>query len=429
MGGQRSRVVLFCTADRAVEEAVELLAPAGFLAIRCATVEELRRDLDDGVLAVMLDAELPEGRAREIYEYLCRWEALHKLHVASLLLQPANAERPAWEPTIERREREEWARKPLGATELALRLQALLVRAGRLDPGEVWIGTARTPSDGVASLPQEGKVLAFFSARGGVGKTTLAVHVAVGLRRLCSARVALVDGDLWGGTVPLHLGMSPQRTIYDLTLDGVPTDSEVWPRALATHTSGVQLLAAPLRLEEVEHVPEDAVAAAARALRRYFDYVVVDLGSVPAESALAALDVVDRVYVVATPELAALRNTQRLLNVSRQLGFAARVRLVLNRADHGLTVEQVQAVLPLPVDVEVPGDGPGFVAAANLGLTAFDAGSRVSPRARRALEHLVRQVDAFGRPDAPAAEAAEGEAPPRKRQGWLARPLWTAGRA
>jgi pilus assembly protein CpaE len=194
------------------------------------------------------------------------------------------------------------------------------------------------------------------------------------------------------------LNVTATRSILDAVVNGIPNDPEVWTRVLMEHPSGVRVLAPPAHLEDVERVPDGALAAAAQGLRRYFDFVVVDLDDTPTEATLNVLELADQVLVVLTPELGAVRNTLRLLTASSQLGLNERVRIVLNRADAGLEVRQVQSVIPRPIAATVPSDGRLFVAAANLGVTVYDVDTTARTAARRALEALARDVAEFGRP-------------------------------
>jgi pilus assembly protein CpaE len=390
---QSERLVLLCTGDEAVLGSAEALAGLGYAPLQCATVKEVQRELSDAVAAVVLDAELPKGQTFAIYRLL-RAEGRVPFLV---LLPPPNAEQPGWVLELEHGEQEDYARKPLSAAELALRLNALLLRSGALVPSVGSVGLVPAFGQGSAVPSAYGKVIAVFGAHGGVGKTTFAVHLAVGLARFTDAKVAFVDGDLWMGDSSVTLNVTATRTILDATINGIPSDPEVWTRVLMDHPSGVKVLAPPAHLEDVERVPDGAVAAAAQALRRYFDYVVVDLDDAPSENTLSVLELADQIVVMLTPELGAVRNTLRLLTAGQQIGLNDRIRVVLNRSDAGLDLRQVQSVIPRPIVASIPSDGRLFVAAANLGVTVYDVDPGGRTAARRALEALARDVADFGR--------------------------------
>ena len=252
------------------------------------------------------------------------------------------------------------------------------------------------------------------AAHGGIGKTTLAVYLAVGLAKFTEATVAFIDGDLWMGDSLVTLNVTATRTILDATVNGIPNDPEVWTRVLMDHSSGVKVLAPPQHLEDVERVPEWRGGRG-----RPGPAPLLQLrGGGPGRHAYGehagGLELADQVLVVLTPELGAVRNTLRLLTASAQIGLTDRIRIVLNRSDAGLEMRQVQAVIPRPVGATIPSDGRLFVSAANLGVTVYDVDPSGRTAARRSLEALAREVYEFGRPkmERPKGGMLSGTSPP-----------------
>lgn len=387
------RVILLCTQDESVLESIEALGAVGYRAVRCSTLRELQLELGEAVVAAVLDASLPKDQAFGMYRFLRKEGTIPFL----VLLPPPSGDQPSWVMEVEHGEHEDFARQPISIPELVMRLNALLIRSGGVAPNALSFSVANNPQ-AAATFAGFGKVICVFGAHGGVGKTTVAVHLAVGLARFKEARVAFVDGDLWMGDATVSLNVTASRTILDATGSGVPNDPEVWTRVLMDHPSGVKVLAPPVHLEDVERVPEGALSAAAQGLRRYFDFVIVDLDDTPNEATLSVLEVADQVLVVLTPELGAVRNTMRLLTTSSDIGLKERVRLVVNRSDSGLDAKQIESIIPGPVAAHIPSDGHLFVAAANAGLTIFDIEKASRSPARRAMEGLVTDVAEYGRP-------------------------------
>ncbi len=396
------RLVLLCSADDAVLASVDALSAVGYIPVPCSSVKDVQRELGETVVAVVLDAELPKNETFAIYRFP-RKEG--KIPFLVLLPRPASGH-PGWAMEAEHGEHEDFARKPISTAELVLRLNALLIHSGAFTPSDTGIGMTPANSQVAAAMAGYGKVICCFGAKGGIGKTMIAVHLAVGLARFAEARVVMIDGDLWSGDSLVTLNITATRTIVDATVGGIPTDPEIWTQVLVDHPSGIKVLSPPAHLEDVERVPDGAVAAAALALRRYFDFVVVDLDDNLSESTLNVLELADQVLVICTPELGTVRNTLRLLTASGDIGLKDRIRIVLNRSDSGLEAKQVQSIIPRPIVAMIPSDGRLFVAAANLGQTVFDVDSSGRTAARRALESLVRDVAEYGRPPKKAAKTS-----------------------
>src|SRR6266567_3879860 len=111
--------------------------------------------------------------------------------------------------------------------------------------------------------------------KGGTGKTIVTCNLAVAFAQ-AGKRVAIVDLDLQFGDVGLSLGLSPERTIYDLARSGGSLDPEKLDTYLARHTSGARVLLAPTRPDQASFVTVEFLREVYGTLRSSFDFVVVD---------------------------------------------------------------------------------------------------------------------------------------------------------
>ena len=191
--------------------------------------------------------------------------------------------------------------------ELEAKVEALLIRAGRV-----------TPEAARSDVPS-GEIVTFFSPKGGVGTTTLAVNAAVLLAggipgRGPGARVLLVDLDLQFGQVATHLNLQPRFDIAGLCGDDPAlSDQELAMSYLTPHSSGVQVLAAPAHPDADFRVSVDQLERALAILRPRFDEVIVDCGSRLDPRSLWMLEQASTHVFVIFPEIAALRATSVLL--------------------------------------------------------------------------------------------------------------------
>jgi pilus assembly protein CpaE len=280
-------------------------------------------------------------------------------------------------------------------------------------------GKRRRAQAAAETIPSAaGKMVAVFSAKGGVGKTTLAANLAVALAQEHQARVALVDLDLQFGNIGVLMDIAPPRTIADLVREK-SLDAELVGSYLVDHPSGVKILPAPLRPEQAETVTGTHVNQILAVLRRMVDYLVVDTPQAFTETTLAVLDQADLILLLATLELPAVKNVKLSLDVMASLKYPpAKIRLVLNRYSDeiGLPREDLEKSLRFPVAARIPSDGRTVVTSVNKGIPFYltDPKSKVA----LAVRDLAAQVVGAGAEEAAAAGAA-GEGSARRRGGWV----------
>jgi len=215
-----------------------------------------------------------------------------------------------------------------------------------------------------------GKRVAVFGAKGGVGKTSLAVGLALALKEQSQESVVLFDADFLFGDANIHLDLATDRSILDLVPHIDALDSSLIDQVTAKHRTGVHLLARPPRPEQAEIVSADHVRAVMGILATMYEYTVVDTQPSYDERMLAVLDLADVYVLVLVPDLGPLRNTRHFLDVARSLGYPEdRMCFVLNRADSlsGLTPDDIKSVLGTRRVLELPSAGLALSKAINSG--------------------------------------------------------------
>jgi pilus assembly protein CpaE len=227
-------------------------------------------------------------------------------------------------------------------------------------------GSAPKPLTATRAADRAGEVIAVFGVKGGVGKTTIAVNLAVGLARAEDRKTLLVDADLYFGDVSVLLDVAPKRSIFDLC-DLADLEVGMLTRLVAEHASGVSILSSPPDLTTVELLRAERLAAAINAYRDAFDYVVVDMPSALNEHTLQILDVADRILLATTPEVSAIHQTGRFISVAETLGYRNKIQLILNRADAGVSPTTVEEILKTRVEATVVSAGRAAVSAGNRG--------------------------------------------------------------
>ena len=206
------------------------------------------------------------------------------------------------------------------------------------------------------SRAPDGRVVTVFAAKGGVGKTTVSINLAVELAT-AGARVLLVDLDLAFGDVGISLALMPERSCVDLIAMAGHLDAQGLASVVTTHESGLDALCAPAHPGDAERIPAASVAELLRVARRIYDFVIIDTPPAFTDHVLVAFDSSDVTILLGTLDIPAIKNLRLALDTLGQLGHPQEsLVLVLNRSDAkvGLSVSDVTATLGRPIAVEIP---------------------------------------------------------------------------
>ena len=217
---------------------------------------------------------------------------------------------------------------------------------------------ARRQGAAVASGVALSPMICVLGPKGGTGKTLTSCNLAVSLARTAK-KVALVDLDLQFGDVALSLGLSPDKTIYDLAKSGGSLDIEKLDSYLTTHSSGLRVLQAPTRPDQASFVTVDLLRDIYTLLRSNYEFVVVDTPPGFTPEVIASIDNSSHVCMVGMLDSLSLKNTKLGLETLELMGYdSARVTIVLNRADTriGISREDVAAIVGRAPNVLVPSD-------------------------------------------------------------------------
>ena len=258
-----------------------------------------------------------------------------------------------------------------------------------------------------------GRVFTISSATGGCGKTFYATNLAYFLVRYTGKRVVILDLDLQFGEVVTALRLRPKYTIFD-ALQREDTDEDDLrahiEEYMVTHETGVHVLAAPREPSEADRISPPDVTRIIEAARKQYDYIIVDTPPQLNESVLAAFDLSDQLYVMATLDLPSVRNMSVFLGTLERLKISAdNVKLVLNKAesDVGIDIDQVTKLFPQGFESVLP-YAKEVSRSINLGMPVMAASpqSEISRLMTSGLKSLLPAGD---------QSKVEDVAPPRKR--------------
>jgi len=377
------------------------LAEAGYDPIEVGTAAALeallKRRHDIGL--VILDGENDFGRTREMYSLLHEDDR----NIPALMVGAAQPLDMSVTGTAG--VNDEHFTRPYSPESLRWRVEAMLIRGGvpvedtanGILQGESRIGL---PVEG-----HRGRIVVVFNPKGGVGKTTIAVNLAALLQLRKNQRVLLVDCDVITGHVASSLGLENVRTVADAWTEDLDTgEAEEFADIAAPHLNGVSVLVmaeSPLHTEILDprRVAEELTTAC-----RVYDWVIIDMHPDYGPLNLIIFERADKIIVPVTPDVPAIRAAVQFREVAVELGISDRLAMVVNRANSGISVGDMERTVGMPALAEVRSAGMLFVRAANEGRSAVER----SPKEKVIgdIETLSDRIMASGDPG--AAESGRG---------------------
>jgi pilus assembly protein CpaE len=206
---------------------------------------------------------------------------------------------------------------------------------------------------------RHGKICTVFSPKGGTGKTVTATNLASAFAKFEGKKTLLLDLDLQFGDAAIMLGLEPDKTIYDLVVAPGELDSEKLAGYTSKHSSGLEVLAAPLRPEDAELVTEAKLGRLLEVARDSYDAIVVDTSPFFHGPMLATLDRTDELLLLSSLDVPTLKNLRLALQTLELLSFPKqRIKIVLNRSNSkvGMKQNEVEGALGMKVRFEIPSD-------------------------------------------------------------------------
>jgi MinD-like ATPase involved in chromosome partitioning or flagellar assembly len=360
------------------------LAEAGYEPIEVKTadiLEELLNQRDDIGVAI-LDGEYDFDRTLEMYALLHEEDR----NIPALMVVAARAlDRMSLAGRA--RANDEYFTRPYSAESLRWRVEAMLIRAevptnsshggiieshgGIIDSPEDDLETG-FPEEPVIDV-RRGQIVIVFNPKGGVGKTTIAVNVASMLQIRKGQRVLLIDCDTVTGHVASSLGLENTRTVADAWTEEMDSGvAESFEEIAATHQNGLSVLVmaeSPLHTEILE---PKRVAEAITGACRVFDWVIVDMHPDYGPLNQVIFERADKIIVPVTPDVPAIRAAVQFREVAVELEIRERLAMVVNRANSGVSVADMERTVGMPALAEVRSAGMLFVRAANEGRSAVE---------------------------------------------------------
>jgi pilus assembly protein CpaE len=244
------------------------------------------------------------------------------------------------------------------------------------------------PSAAGRRPPARGKLLLIYSPKGGTGCSTVVTNLALALEQVTSQKIALIDACLQFGDVDVLLNLQVHGSIADAANRTSELDADLLNAIMSPHPSGIKVLTAPAAPEQSETITGEEIKAILEIARKSFDYILVDTWNLLDEVVLSAMDLADRILLVLTPEIPAIRSTKQFFEVAEALQFPLdRIDLILNKVipRDGIRPEQLEGSIKHEIRTQLELDPRSIRQATNQGMPLIMADPN-HPLAKKFLE-------------------------------------------
>ncbi|TMC00281.1 MAG: response regulator [Chloroflexi bacterium] len=204
-----------------------------------------------------------------------------------------------------------------------------------------------------------GTVVTVFGAKGGIGKTTIATNLATALVQKTNQSVVVVDLDTRFGDVAILMDIPVERSIADLAMPEEQITREILQECIYTHNTGVAILPAPIRPTDWRSIHAGHIERIVSLLMQTYDYVVLDTPGTFNDIVARALELATMVVLVATVDMAALKDTLLAIDMLRSWNFPQdKIKLVINATNEATNAQpqEVKRMLGRDVFWSVPYD-------------------------------------------------------------------------
>ena len=230
------------------------------------------------------------------------------------------------------------------------------------------------------------RFFAFMPAKAGVGASTIAANTTWAFSQMENTSVLLADFDMASGVTEFMFNTSHDRNLADATAHGRQLDDDAWRSLIKTVGNTDLLLSGAPRVGE--GIPRTQVAQLIEFARRNYNVVSADLPDTFDETTLAVLREANKIMLVTTPELPALRLAHLKVMLLRKLDLLDKVSLLLNRVSGHmfLNLAEIEKTIGLPVFMSFPCDYADVTKAIRAGRPAPALATSVQKFAKMLLD-------------------------------------------
>jgi pilus assembly protein CpaE len=242
-------------------------------------------------------------------------------------------------------------------------LTAAIHRAGEMAQhekskmGQMYTAAGGPGGQGSGIFGTQGKIIVFYSPKGGVGTTTLATNIAFCLKNP-ENKVIIVDACLQFGDVAVFLNEQPKNTVLDLATRVEELDVDIVEEVTIKHAAtGIHVLAAPPKPEMADEVNGEQFGKFLKYIKTIYNYIIVDTATYLTDVVQASLEAADIIILTTTQDIPSIKNASAFLTLADASGIKRdKIIFVMNRFDRRIpiTPERVGESLRQPISVSIP---------------------------------------------------------------------------
>lgn len=197
-----------------------------------------------------------------------------------------------------------------------------------------------------------GKIIGIVSGKGGVGKTTTTTNLGVALQKL-GKKVCVFDANITTSNLGLHLGI----TDYPVTSHELLKSKKLGD-SIFVHHSGLRIIPGSLSLDDAKALNISNLKQVLTTLAKKYDFVLVDGAPGIDREALSVVEASDEVIIVTNPEMPAITDAIKIIEVAKRNNAKVRGVVVNKRRnkDYELSAQEIESAAGVPILGTVPED-------------------------------------------------------------------------
>lgn len=242
---------------------------------------------------------------------------------------------------------------------------------------------------------REGRIITFFSSKGGVGKSILALNTAIILSKDEKKKVLLLDMDLQFGDLSMLVNQCHQKTILDIVSDEALTCYEDIKPYLYKYTENLEMLFAPEKPETEERITKESIQKIMELLKKEYDVIIVDTGVNYHENTMCLLNYAEKILFVSTMETVSLKNTQLGMRIMQSFDYHPnKVKLIINRFTtyYGVNKKDIEEVFKEGIFAMIPEEENTVNISVNTGVPFYKLNEYNRKKICRALEGMCENL-------------------------------------